>query len=292
MQLGSLVSGWSHGFQGLHPLPPQAHPSSQRCLGLSSSRSSCCGSQSLGNSRRGLGEIHFADLVPSLLSVLRTDSTGVGRQGSAQGLAEILAGLGVERMEALLPEIINSAHSPRSYVREGHISLLIYLPATFGHRFSPHLGRIIPPILGGIADETESVREASMRAGRMIIANYSSKAVDLLLPELEKGMTFWYFWKERGGDEEGAEAEENAVANSSVQKALVEALGQERRDRILAGLYIVRQDPNIPVRQAAIQTWKALVHNTPRTAERSCLLCSKFSSSLSPLLVKNKRDGS
>lgn len=27
-----------------------------------------------------------------------------------------------------------------------------------------------------------------MRAGKMIIANYSGKAVDLLLPELEKGM--------------------------------------------------------------------------------------------------------
>lgn len=27
-----------------------------------------------------------------------------------------------------------------------------------------------------------------MRAGKMIIANYSNKAVDLLLPELEKGM--------------------------------------------------------------------------------------------------------
>lgn len=27
-----------------------------------------------------------------------------------------------------------------------------------------------------------------MRAGKMIIANYSTKAIDLLLPELEKGM--------------------------------------------------------------------------------------------------------
>ena len=44
------------------------------------------------------------------------------------------------------------------------------------------------------------------------------------------------------------------------------SLGEERRDRVLSALYIVRQDPNIPVRQAAIHTWKALVLNTPRTA--------------------------
>ncbi|KAN0062681.1 translational activator of GCN4 [Thecaphora frezii] len=243
--------------------------------------------KALGTLVERLGEVHFVDLVPSLLRVLRSDATGVDRQGAAQGLAEVLAGLGMERMENLLPEIINSASSARAYVREGHISLLIYLPATFGHRFAPHLGRIIPPILGGIADETESVREASMRAGRMIIANYSSKAVDLLLPHLEQGL-FDESWRIRmsslqliadllfrlsgisGKNEvEQEEADENneaTAANNSVQRALIEALGQERRDRILASIYIVRQDPNIPVRQAAIHTWKALVHNTPRTA--------------------------
>ena len=248
--------------------------------------------KALGTLVERLGEVHFVDLVPSLLQVLRSDATGVDRQGSAQGLAEILAGLGAERMEALLPEIINNASNARAYVRAGYISLLIYLPATFGHRFAPHLGRIIPPILGGIADPTESVREASMRAGRMIIANYSSKAVDLLLPELERGM-FDEEWRirmssiqlvadllfrlsgisgknemgEEGEDEEdGAANEAVAGGTSSVQRALAEVLGEERRDRVLSALYIVRQDPNIPVRQAAIHTWKALVLNTPRTA--------------------------
>lgn len=243
--------------------------------------------KALGTLVERLGEVHFVDLVPSLLGVLRSDATGVDRQGAAQGLAEVLAGLGMERMENLLPEIINSASDPKAYVREGHISLLIYLPATFGHRFAPHLGRIIPPILSGIADDAETVREASMRAGRMIIANYSSKAVDLLLPHLETGL-FDEAWRIRMSslqltadllfrlsgisgknevEDEGVEEDiEQSVANNSVQRALVEALGQERRDRILASIYIVRQDPNIPVRQAAIHTWKALVHNTPRTA--------------------------
>jgi len=247
--------------------------------------------KALGTLVERLGEGHFIDLIPSLLQVLRSDATSVDRQGSAQGLAEVLAGLGIERMEALLPDIINGASSNRSFVREGYISLLIYLPATFGHRFSPHLGRIIPPILGGIADDSETVRDASMRAGRMIIANYSLKAVDLLLPELEKGL-FDSSWRirmssiqlaadllfrlsgisgknEAEGDDEdgdGEVAELTLAANNTVQKALIEALGQERRDRILAALFIIRQDPNIPVRQAAIHTWKALVANTHRTA--------------------------
>jgi hypothetical protein len=245
--------------------------------------------KALGTLVERLGEIHFVDLVPSLIAVLKSDKSGVDRQGSAQGLAEVLAGLGIERMEALLPDIINNASSaPRATVRESHILLLIYLPATFGLRFAPHLGRIIPPILGGIADDSESVREASMRAGRMIIANYSNKAVDLLLPELEIGL-FDDSWRirhssiqlisdllfrlsgvsgnnevENGDDEEGAE--QNIVAGHTIQKSLAEALGVERRDNLFAALYILRQDSIINVRQAAINVWKALVNNTPRMA--------------------------
>lgn len=249
--------------------------------------------KSLGTLVERLGEIHFVNLVPSLLDVLKSDLSSVDRQGSAQGLAEVLAGLGVERMEALLPEVINNAQSSRrSTIRESHILLLIYLPATFGLRFSPYLGRIIPPILGGIADDSDTVRDASMRAGRMIIANYSNRAVDLLLPELEIGL-FDDNWRIRlssiqlvsdllfrlsgitgsneveneadNADEEGG-AEQNIVAGYTIQKSLAEALGADRRDKILAAFYLLRQDSVINVRQAAVQTWKAIVTNTPKLA--------------------------
>ena len=111
--------------------------------------------KSLGSLIERLGEINFPDLVNRLLQTLKTDTGGVDRQGAAQGLSEVLSGLGMERLEALLPEIISSTSSPRAYVREGFISLLVYLPTTFGHRFAPHLGRVVPPILNGLADDSE-----------------------------------------------------------------------------------------------------------------------------------------
>jgi HEAT repeat protein len=144
--------------------------------------------KALGTLVERLGEVHFPDLVPGLLRTLKTDSSGVDRQGAAQGLSEVLSGLGMERLEGLLPDIIANAQSPRSTVREGFMSLLVFLPATFGTRFQPHLPKIISPILSGLADSEEYVREAAMRAGRMIVSNYSNKAIDLLLPELEQGM--------------------------------------------------------------------------------------------------------
>ena len=152
---------------------PEARATAAKCLGSLVER---------------LGETHFPDLVPGLLRTLKTDTSGVDRQGAAQGLSEVLAGLGMERMEGLLPDIIANAQAPRSTVREGFMSLLVYLPATFGTRFQPHLPRIISPILNGLSDTEDYVREAAMRAGRMIVTNYSTKAIDLLLPELERGI--------------------------------------------------------------------------------------------------------
>ncbi|CEG70748.1 hypothetical protein RMATCC62417_06588 [Rhizopus microsporus] len=252
--------------------------------------------KALGALVEKLGEENFPGLVLDLLDTLKSESGGVDRQGAAQGLSEVLAGLGLERLDGLLPEIISNAESPRSYVREGFVSLLIYLPATFGSRFQPYLGRIIPPILSGLADESEYVREASLRAGRMIVTNYATKAVDLLLPELEKGLfdTKWRIRQssvqlvgellfritgihtknndmalgnvvELNEDDVDANYDEDYGATENKKKQLVEVLGKERRDRILAALYIVRQDSSGMVRQASLMVWKSLVSNTPRT---------------------------
>ncbi|KAL1662308.1 armadillo-type protein [Schizophyllum commune] len=241
--------------------------------------------KALGTLVERLGESYFPDLVPGLLRTLKTDTSGVDRQGAAQGLSEVLSGLGMERMEGLLPDVIANAQSPRATVREGFMSLLVYLPATFGMRFQPHLPRIISPILSGLADTEDYVRDAAMRAGRMVVTNYANRAIDLLLPELEQGM-FDPGWRIRQSsitlvgellfkvsgisgktsdfDEDDTGEVEANVAESS-RKALVEVLGQERRDRILSALYIVRQDSVLVVRTSSIQIWKALVHNTPRT---------------------------
>ncbi|KAL5483042.1 GCN1 [Sanghuangporus weigelae] len=258
--------------------------------------------KALGTLIERLGEEQFPDMVPNLLRILKTDTSGVDRQGAAQGLSEVLAGLGMERLESLLPDIVSNAQSPKSTVREGFMSLLVYLPSTFGVRFQPHLTKIVGPILSGLSDTEEYVREAAMRAGRMIITNYSNRAIDLLLPELERGM-FDSSWRIRhssitlvgellfkvSGISGKAEIEEDeeveVTAAEGSRKALAEVLGKERRDRVLSALYIVRQDAVSVVRQSAIHIWKALVHNTPRAVRE---LLHELISQLVNLLVEEE----
>lgn len=58
-------------------------------------------------------------------------------------------------------------------------------------------------------------------------------------------------------EEEGVDT---GVADSS-RKVLLEVLGQEKRDRVLSALYVVRQDAVGAVRTGSVHIWKALVQS-------------------------------
>ena len=63
---------------------------------------------------------------------------------------------------------------------------------------------------------------------------------------------------------EGAGEDDNFGTETS-QKAIFNALGDERRNRVLAGLYMGRSDTALMVRQASLHVWKIIVTHTPKT---------------------------
>ncbi|XP_072271584.1 stalled ribosome sensor GCN1 [Pyxicephalus adspersus] len=240
--------------------------------------------KALGAMVKGTGESCFQDLLPWLMDTLASDFSSVDRSGAAQGLSEVMAGLGVEKLEKLMPEIVATASKPdiAPHVRDGYIMMFIYLPITFGDKFTPYVGPIIPCILKALADENEFVRDTALRAGQRVITMYAETAIALLLPQLEQGL-FDDLWRIRFssvqllGDllfhisgvtgkmttETASEDDNFGTAQSS--KAIISALGPERRNRVLAGLYMGRSDTQLVVRQASLHVWKIVVANTPRT---------------------------
>ena len=234
-------------------------------------------SKALGSLIEKLGEDALPDLIPSLITSLKSDAGAGDRLGSAQALSEVLAGLGTSRLEEALPAILQNASSNRPSVREAFMSLLIFLPACFGNSFAAYLSRIIPPILSGLADELESIRDTALRAGRLLVKNFATKSIDLLLPELDRGLADDNYRirlssVELVGDllfsltgvtvKEDGEADEDRAKETG--QSLLEVLGEEKRNKVLSSLYICRCDTSGLVRTAAINVWKALVAS-PRT---------------------------
>ena len=51
----------------------------------------------------------------------------------------------------------------------------------------------------------------------------------------------------------------------TLSQVIFQTLGEERRNRIYAGLYMGRSDIALIVRQSALHVWKVIVQNTART---------------------------
>ncbi|XP_017884303.1 eIF-2-alpha kinase activator GCN1 [Ceratina calcarata] len=240
--------------------------------------------RALGAMVRGMGESSFEDLLPWLMQTLTSETSSVDRSGAAQGLSEVVRGLGVEKLHKLMPEIISTAERTdiAPHVKDGYIMMFIYMPSAFTNEFTPYIGQIINPILKALADENEYVRETALRAGQRIVNLYADSAIMLLLPELEKSL-FDDNWRIRyssvqllgdllyrisgvsGKMSTETASEDDNFGTEQSHYAIINALGGERRNRVLAGLYMGRSDVALMVRQAALHVWKVVVTNTPRT---------------------------
>ncbi|KAL4637781.1 hypothetical protein ACB092_03G100700 [Castanea dentata] len=238
--------------------------------------------RALGSLIRGMGEENFQDLVPWLFDTLKSDNSNVERSGAAQGLSEVLAALGTVYFEHVLPDIIRNCSHQRASVRDGYLTLFKYLPRSLGIQFQNYLQQALPAILDGLADENESVRDAALGAGHVLVEHYATTSLPLLLPAVEDGI-FNDNWRirqssvellgdllfkvagtsgkallEGGSDDEGASTEAQG-------RAIIEVLGRDKRNEVLAALYMVRTDVSLSVRQAALHVWKTIVANTPKT---------------------------
>ncbi|OQR93727.1 translational activator GCN1 [Thraustotheca clavata] len=240
-------------------------------------------SKALGMLVKGLGQSHFPHLVPSLLQAIKSETSSVERSGSAQGLCEVLVNLGVEALDNnLRDEIFPIARHPKFAVREGVLWVLAFLPPALGKGFSKYLSKALPMIVSGLSDESESVRDVAMHAGSIVVNAHAITNTNDILPSLEAGI-FDDNWRIRQssiallGDLLYRVSGTKAVAvsndddddvdggSAAGEKAMLKILGKQRRDAVLSALYMVRSDTSAVVRQSALQVWKSVVSNTPKT---------------------------
>lgn len=244
--------------------------------------------KAMGKLVKGLGEKHFSDILTWLLEVIKGDFGSVERSGAAQGLCEVLVALGKERVEAtLFDEIFPLARHPKFSVREGVLWIIAFLPPAFGKGFSVFLHDALPIVVAGLSDEAESVRDVAMHSGHVVVNAHALSHTKDILPSLEAGL-FDDSWRIRqssvtllgdlmyrisgtravGVSEANAgdvDEDDDAAGSAAGDKAIIKILGMDRRNAILASLYMIRSDTSAVVRQSALQVWKSVVPNTPKT---------------------------
>ena len=252
--------------------------------------------KAIGSLVRGMGEVAFPTLVSDLLdracpppgalddygNEVKVSSTTVERAGAAQGLSEVIAGLGMDKFAEMMPELLQRYRDTRPAVREGVLSIFVYMPQACETQdeFEPFIADSLPPVLSGLADEGESVRDIALRAAKVLVEIYGRSALDLLLPALQRRL-FDEDWRIRLsavqllGDllykltgtsgKAVMDEDETGLGTVGTQKALIVALGETRRNEVLGALYMLRSDPSHAVGHAANHVWKSVVVNPPRT---------------------------
>ncbi|KAH9095800.1 hypothetical protein LEN26_017701 [Aphanomyces euteiches] len=245
-------------------------------------------SKALGMLVKGLGQSHFPSLVQSLLSAMKSDGSSVERSGSAQGLCEVLVALGLDPLDTYLrEEIFPLARHPKASVREGLLWVIAFLPPALGKTFAKYLNKALPMVVAGLSDESEGVREVAMHAGSIVVNAHALSHTKDILPALEAGI-FDDNWRIRQssisllGDllyrvsgssgkvvyvenNDSDDDDDDSIGNAAGERAMLKILGKSRRDLVLSSLYMARSDTSAIVRQSALQVWKSVVSNTPKT---------------------------
>lgn len=239
--------------------------------------------KALGSLTRSLGDQILPELRPWLIRKLRDEScSSAERSGAAQGLTEVLIASGTSSIdETMTTEILPLGMYPEAATREGVLWMMCFLPSAMGQAYTGLIDPSLPVLLSGLSDDSESVRDVAMRAGRTLIRSHGKVHVDKILPSLEVGLANGdhrirvaslsllgdllstiggtQMMKGDGNTQDDIRRAERAQA----QIALV--LGTETRKRVLSRLYLARSDTMHAVRSGAIQVWKTVVSVTART---------------------------
>jgi len=251
--------------------------------------------KAIGSLMGGVGEAELSELVPWLISTLQTESSPVERSGAAQGLAEVCKALGDARMNEILSAVVALRQHNKAGAREGVLWYLSFLPTSVGDAFAKYISDCLPVVLAGLSDDSEGVREVALRGGQVIVSVYGFNHTLELLPSLTSGL-FDEDWRIRqssvtllgellylvgdasavgvadgdDGDDDDGEGYGGGGGGtvSRVGLSIRAHIGDAQTDNVLAALYIVRSDSTISVRQIALQVWKSVVSNTPRTLKQ------------------------
>ena len=219
-------------------------------------------SKAVGALTKSLGPKYLTDMMKWLEGYLENESDTVHRSGAAQGYAEIIVSFEESYIDKYLMRIINRIQEGNHVVKEGYLSVFVFLPGCLGDKFEKYFELIFPLIIEAFSDEHENVRNVSNKIFEICIKIFARKnTTELVEPLLER--LFSENWR---------------IRNSSIAliKTLISNLGKEfskenseyfkrdLRDKILTSTFILKSDTSGNTETLANIIWRDYVDNIPK----------------------------
>lgn len=224
-----------------------------------------------------LDDARIADILRRVLMSRQTSTNA--REGGLMLLAALPRALGPrfeEKLPIALSSILQGLADDSDNVREAALDAGRKTVSAYA---LTSLETLLPEILAAMRDKLWRIRcAATQLLGDLLLA--VAGAMVNSEKDAENGSDDIRVGEDDNLSDTGDDGESNAARDEQVydspetmaaalsvestMKAIEEKLGSQRRNEVLAALYIVRCDVSVRVRQIGMQVWKSVVANTPR----------------------------
>jgi len=139
---------------------------------------------------------------------------------------------------------------------------------------------VLPPLERGLVAQSWRVRQSAVRllgdvVGKLV-ANDKGGRTQTQDEHVAQGLNMdeapdvSVSSDDDNDDEEEGEEEDfvGGLSEGPADAAMLKTFGAERRDKLIARMYLLRNDASGAVRQSALFVWKGIISNTPRTLRR------------------------
>ena len=200
-------------------------------------------------------------MIQGLRKVIEKESTpSIERAGCSQALCEALYSFGLEHIENNFRTIYQGTLDKREHVREGFLSMLVYLPVILDNHFEKYIAETLNGAIDSIAHTNENIRNLAIKIVKTIIQKFSENNMPQILKSLFDGMFSDSYLKRNS----------SVVLLGDVIDVLFKDQDKSRdqifneNSSIFAALYIVKNDENSEVKISTNSIWTAFVENTKK----------------------------
>jgi hypothetical protein len=168
---------------------------------------------------------------------------------------------------AVMDEILNHAllltKDSREYIREGFLSVFVYLPMVLGSKFEPLVPQTVEMVVESISSDKDRIRNLAIKSMKILIQNFLTNDIDVIVTP--------FF--------EGAVSENSTRRNSSLILLgdVLDLLHHKEPNReelynsyqrLFAIFYILKNDSVADVRTTATNVFKTFVDNPTRCLQK------------------------